>query len=225
MWPDGGQGARRAASGSSGSLRVAGEPGTLSDRATSGPSSRARAHLLRSRRRSMDRWVVAPATRTTGPQVRGESVAPTEGRKTCAKLPASSLTSVRVHDFRHVQAFWVLAGERRPQERHGSDGHAQINTTQRYLHTRPMPTPRTSTPWKACAADTQAPAVVSTPHRLTQERSGRRPGSPFSRPAKWPIPPAVTRCSTRRIGLCRRRRSKWNVRAPTAMGPPGNTKG
>ena len=44
---------------------------------------------------------------------------------------------VRVHDLRHAHASWLLAG--------GSDlksvmermGHAQITTTQKYLHTLP----------------------------------------------------------------------------------------
>jgi integrase len=62
-------------------------------------------------------------------------------------VTASSLDfNVRMHDLRHAHASWLLAG--------GSDlksvmermGHAQIQTTQKYLHTLPKPTRGTSTP-------------------------------------------------------------------------------
>ena len=44
---------------------------------------------------------------------------------------------VRVHDLRHAHASWLLAG--RSDLKSGMDrmGHAQITTTQKYLHTLP----------------------------------------------------------------------------------------
>ena len=44
---------------------------------------------------------------------------------------------VRVHDLRHAHASWLLAGGSDLKSVMDRMGHAQITTTQRYLHTLP----------------------------------------------------------------------------------------
>ena len=54
--------------------------------------------------------------------------------------------AVRVHDLRHAHASWLLAGGADLKSVMERMGHAQIQTTQKYLHTLPTPTNATSTP-------------------------------------------------------------------------------
>jgi site-specific recombinase XerD len=44
---------------------------------------------------------------------------------------------VRVHDLRHAHASWLLAGGSELKSVMDRMGHAQITTTQKYLHTLP----------------------------------------------------------------------------------------
>ena len=44
---------------------------------------------------------------------------------------------VRVHDLRHAHASWLLAGGSDLKSVMDRMGHAQITTTQQYLHTLP----------------------------------------------------------------------------------------
>jgi site-specific recombinase XerD len=44
---------------------------------------------------------------------------------------------VRVHDLRHAHASWLLAGGSDLKSVMDRMGHAQITTTQKYLHTLP----------------------------------------------------------------------------------------
>jgi integrase len=44
---------------------------------------------------------------------------------------------VRVHDLRHAHACWLLAGGSDLKSVMDRMGHAQITTTQKYLHTLP----------------------------------------------------------------------------------------
>ena len=44
---------------------------------------------------------------------------------------------VRVHDLRHAHASWLLAGGSDLRSVMDRMGHAQITTTQKYLHTLP----------------------------------------------------------------------------------------
>ena len=45
--------------------------------------------------------------------------------------------NVRVHDLRHAHASWLLAGGADLKSVTDRMGHAQIQTTQKYLHTLP----------------------------------------------------------------------------------------
>jgi len=45
--------------------------------------------------------------------------------------------NVRVHDLRHAHASWLLAGGSDLKSVMDRMGHAQITTTQKYLHTLP----------------------------------------------------------------------------------------
>ena len=45
--------------------------------------------------------------------------------------------AVRVHDLRHAHASWLLAGGSDLKSVMDRMGHAQITTTQKYLHTLP----------------------------------------------------------------------------------------
>ena len=50
---------------------------------------------------------------------------------------------VRVHDLRHAHASWPLAGGSDLRSVMDRMGHAQITTTQKYLHTLPDTDPPT----------------------------------------------------------------------------------
>ena len=56
-------------------------------------------------------------------------------------LPAVEKTKidfgVRMHDLRHAHASWLLAGGANLKGAMDRMGHAQIQTTQKYLHTLP----------------------------------------------------------------------------------------
>jgi integrase len=78
---------------------------------------------------------------------------------------------VRVHDLRHAHASWLLAGGADLKGVMDRMGHAQIQTTQKYLHTLPdtdqKPTERapasTQTP---CGGGTRPVMPYASPHSL-----------------------------------------------------------
>jgi site-specific recombinase XerD len=59
----------------------------------------------------------------------------------CVWLPAVTASgldfNVRIHDLRHAHASWLLAGGADLKGVMERMGHAQIQTTQKYLHTLP----------------------------------------------------------------------------------------
>jgi len=83
--------------------------------------------------------------------------------------------NVRVHDLRHAHDSWLLAGGSDLKSVMDRMGHAQITTTQKYLHALPTPTPRTSTPSTASAART--PETPTAPIREQPTRRVRRTGT------------------------------------------------
>jgi site-specific recombinase XerD len=52
-------------------------------------------------------------------------------------LPRRGGFDVRVHDLRHAHASWLLAGGSDLKSVMDRMGHAQITTTQKYLHSLP----------------------------------------------------------------------------------------
>ena len=79
----------------------------------------------------------------TGPPSRGTPSAPGSG----PAVKASGIGfNVRIHDLRHAHASWLLAGGADLKSVMDRMGHAQIQTTQKYLHTLPDADQRTSTP-------------------------------------------------------------------------------
>ena len=76
-------------------------------------------------------------------------------------LPAVQVSGVdfdvRVHDLRHAHASWLLAGGSDLKSVMDRMGHAQITTTQKYLHALPDADQRTSTPSDASPAWSKIP--------------------------------------------------------------------
>ena len=71
----------------------------------------------------------------SAPPSRATPSAPASGNPP-SKPPASDF-NVRVHDLRHAHASWLLAGGADLKSVMDRMGHAQIQTTQKYLHTLP----------------------------------------------------------------------------------------
>ena len=86
--------------------------------------------------------------------------------------------AVRVHDLRHAHASWLLAGGADLKGVMERMGHAQIQTTQKYLHTLPETDQKNLDALSRIAGPaTPAPATWGS-RRLAQEGSGRRSRSP-----------------------------------------------
>ena len=71
----------------------------------------------------------------TAPRSPGTPSAPGSGDP--PSPPPASTSHVRVHDLRHAHASWLLAGGSDLKSVMDRMGHAQITTTQKYLHTLP----------------------------------------------------------------------------------------
>jgi integrase len=70
---------------------------------------------------------------------------------------------VRVHDLRHAHASWLLAGGSDLKSVMDRMGHAQITTTQKYLHTLPDADAKNLEALNRTRGQHGTPAPVSTP--------------------------------------------------------------
>ena len=98
---------------------------------------------------------------------------------------------VRVHDLRHAHASWLLAGGSDLKSVMDRMGHAQITTTQKYLHALPDADAKNLDALNRTRGQHRAPAAVNTPtpaHPRTLTATTRRPSS---RHPRWPIPAQI----------------------------------
>ena len=107
-------------------------------------------------------------------------------------LPAVAASGVdfdvRVHDLRHAHASWLLAGGSDLKSVMDRMGHAQITTTQKYLHT--LPDADAEEPHRPRPGPRVPRGVARGPNQLVGARSKR------ARAREWTPAPPVLRLAT-----------------------------